>query len=172
MGAGLAGGVHTMGAAVAEEEDGSDEQGPRASESELPNGANGLTSVVRRIVREGNAHEKGVGTDNRSHRADKGRGSERAGRDADRWGPPASGRGHTRSGGLVGPAWAERPRGAGFGLLSFPFLFIFLNFKSFSFYFSQFKFKYQFKFKHVQQFKEYFKLIMMQHFMTHIVLTK
>jgi hypothetical protein len=28
------------------------------------------------------------------------------------------------------------------------------------------------QFKHVQQFKEYFKLSMMQHFMTHIVLTK
>jgi hypothetical protein len=91
-------------------------------------------------VREGNARAKGVGADNRSHRAEKERGSERAGRDADRWGPPTSGRGRTRSGGLVGAAWAERPRGAGFRLLSFSFYF--LNFKSFSFYFSQFKFKY------------------------------
>jgi hypothetical protein len=42
---------------------------------------------------------------------------------------------------------------------------------AFLFYFpygSQFKLR----FKHVQQFKEYLKLSMVQHFITHIVLTK
>jgi hypothetical protein len=38
---GLAGRAHAMGATVAEEEDGSDGQGPRASESEQPNGRTG-----------------------------------------------------------------------------------------------------------------------------------
>jgi hypothetical protein len=41
VGAGLAGRAHTMGASVVEEEDGSDGQGPRASESERPNGRTG-----------------------------------------------------------------------------------------------------------------------------------
>jgi hypothetical protein len=37
VGAGLAGGAHAMGTIVAEEEDGSDGMGPRASESERSN---------------------------------------------------------------------------------------------------------------------------------------
>jgi hypothetical protein len=41
VGAGLAGGAHTMDTAVAEEEDGSDGQGPRVSESEWQNGRTG-----------------------------------------------------------------------------------------------------------------------------------
>jgi hypothetical protein len=59
----------------------------------------------------------------RSHWSEKERGSELAGRGVDRWGPPTSGRGHARSGGLVGPAWAERSRGRGFGLFSLSFYF-------------------------------------------------
>ena len=54
VGAGLASVAHAMGAAVAEEEDGSDGQGPRASESEW---LNGLTSGLRGTVREGNTCE-------------------------------------------------------------------------------------------------------------------
>jgi hypothetical protein len=41
VGAGLASGVHAMGARVAEEEEGSDGQGPHISESERPNGRTG-----------------------------------------------------------------------------------------------------------------------------------
>jgi hypothetical protein len=41
VGADLAGRVHAMAAAVAEEEDGSNGKGPRASESEPPNGRTG-----------------------------------------------------------------------------------------------------------------------------------
>jgi uncharacterized membrane protein YcgQ (UPF0703/DUF1980 family) len=49
----------------------------------------------------------------------------------------------------------------------FPIAFLFYFLQGF-----QFKFKPKFKFKLVQQFKGYFKLSMMQYFMTHIVLTK
>jgi hypothetical protein len=41
MGAGLVGGAHAMGTTVAEEEDGFDGQGPRASEGKRPNGRMG-----------------------------------------------------------------------------------------------------------------------------------
>jgi hypothetical protein len=120
MGAGLAGRAHAMGAVVAEEEDGSDGQGPRASESER---LNGLTSGVRGTVREGNTREgswrQQIGPTGQRERG----GSERAGRGTDRWGPPTSGRGRARSGGLVGPAWAERPRGRGFRVAFLFFLF-------------------------------------------------
>jgi hypothetical protein len=59
----------------------------------------------------------------RSHRAEKERGSERAGHGADRWGPPASGRGRAR--GRV--SWAglgRKDKGEGVSGC-FPFLFIF-----------------------------------------------
>jgi hypothetical protein len=131
VGAGLVGGPHAMGATVVEEEDGSDGQGPRASESERPNG---LTSGVCGTVREGNARAKGVGA-NRSVPL----GRERGG---------VSGRWRT----LGRVSWVglgRKEQGEGVSGC-FPFLFIFLNFNSFSFYFSQFKFKYQFKFKLIQ----------------------
>jgi hypothetical protein len=41
VGAGLVGGAHAMGAAVVEEEDGSDGQGPRDSKNERRNGQTG-----------------------------------------------------------------------------------------------------------------------------------
>jgi hypothetical protein len=41
VGMGLAGGAHAMGVAVVEAEDRSDGQGPRARESEQPNGRTG-----------------------------------------------------------------------------------------------------------------------------------
>jgi hypothetical protein len=41
MGAGLVGGAHAMGTAVAEEEDEFDGQGPRAIEGKRPNGRMG-----------------------------------------------------------------------------------------------------------------------------------
>jgi hypothetical protein len=80
-----------------------------------------------------------------------------------RWqvGPTCQG---TQARGLAGPSWV------GWAEFSFSFPRDFLN--AFVFIFSRVFNSNSNQFKHVQQFKEYFKLSMMQHFMTRIVLTK
>jgi hypothetical protein len=69
--------------------------------------------------------------------------------------------------GPAGLIWAEM----GFSIfLEFPNAFLFIFSSVFNSNSNQYSNSNQFK--HVHQFKEYFKLSMVQHFMTHIVLTK
>ena len=83
------------------------------------------------------------------------------------WGPPVRAQGRAHGVGPGGPTWAE---------MAFPFSREFLC--AFVFIFSRVfisnsnQVSNSNKIKHVQQFKEYLELSMMQHFMTHIVLTK
>jgi hypothetical protein len=148
-----------------------DRRGPWSNEGEWQIGGQMLTWMSHRAASESD-HGRGRFDVDRSAplRSERGRGkSEQAREGTDRWGPPV------REGWCAG-AGAHARAGLTWAEMTFSFSRDFLN--AFIFIFSRVlnsnsnQYSNSNQFKHVQQLKEYFKLSMMQHLMTHIVLTK
>jgi hypothetical protein len=114
---------------------------------------------------------RGTAPTNLAHGTARERGREGAWVGADRRDPPVRHRGHASAGAreavLNGPTWAELAF-----LFSREFLIAFLFIFSRVFNSNSNHVSNSNQIKHVQQFKEYLELNMMQHFMTHMVLTK
>jgi hypothetical protein len=149
-----------------------DRRGLQISEGERQTGSQMMTGRSHRGASE-SGHERGrFGIDRSaplSSERERGK-SERTREGADRRRPPV------REGWCAGARARARMAGLTWAKMAFSFFRDFLN--TFLFIFSRVfnsnsnQYSNSNQFQHVQQFKEYFKLSMMQHFMTHIVLTK
>jgi hypothetical protein len=126
-----------------------------------------LTGGVGRTERESRACGRGTAPTNLAHGAAREREGERAHGLAPTGGTRLSGTEGARGAGLNGLNWAE---------FAFPFsrefliAFLFIFFRVFNSNSNHVSYSNQIK--HVQQFKEYLELNMMQHFMTHLFCQK